>query len=121
MTLELPYPPSTNHNAYWGQVGHRRYLTAKAKAFRADVWEACRNREGFQIPLAMTVELYPTDRRKRDIDNPIKALLDALQHAGVIADDSLVEKLTVTKRGIVKGGKCVVTLEPAACPHRPCQ
>jgi len=111
MILELPYPPSTNHNAYWGQVGHRRYLTTKAKAFRADVAKAVRLREGFQIPIAMTVELYPADRRRRDIDNPIKALLDALQHAGAIADDSLVAKLTVTRREVVKGGKCVVSLE----------
>lgn len=112
MILELPYPPSTNHNAYWGVVGHRRYLTARAKAFRADVCAAARLREGFQVPLAMTVDLYPTDRRKRDIDNPIKALMDALQHAGVIADDCLVDRLIVTRRMIVKGGKCVVTLEP---------
>lgn len=119
MTLTLPYPPSTNHNAYWGQVGHRRYLTKAAKEFRSRVLYALakawpdsilRSRVLFDAPVALTVDLYPADRRKRDIDNPIKALLDALQHAGAIADDSLVQTITVTRREVVKGGKCVVTI-----------
>ena len=116
MKLTLPYPPSTNHGAYWGQVGHRRYLTPRALKFRNDVLIECISKYGiadyFDKPVSMIVDLYPPDRRKRDADNGIKALWDALQHAGALADDSLVKAYTVTMRDIVKGGQCVVQIYP---------
>jgi crossover junction endodeoxyribonuclease RusA len=60
--------------------------------------------------LAVEVKLHPPDRRRRDLDNLLKALLDALQHAGVYADDSLIDRLSVEKGEVAVGGKAVVVI-----------
>lgn len=98
ITLILPYPPSINH--YFGQKGHMRFLTQKAKAFRKEVKEEVEYREAannLSFDLRLTVKLYPPDKRKRDIDNTLKPLLDALEHADVYTNDVHVVELHVTK------------------------
>jgi crossover junction endodeoxyribonuclease RusA len=62
--------------------------------------------------LELSVMLYPPDRRRRDIDNVCKALLDSLTFAGLIEDDSLIDKLTIERGTVVKGGKCRIYLQP---------
>jgi crossover junction endodeoxyribonuclease RusA len=61
-------------------------------------------------PLEVEVEVHPPDNRRRDIDNVQKALLDALQHGGVYADDSQIVRLTIEKRPPWPGGKTVVSI-----------
>lgn len=62
--------------------------------------------------MAMFISLYPPDRRKRDIDNVLKALLDALQHAGCYEDDSQLDDLRIVRCEVRKGGSCVVVITP---------
>ena len=70
---------------------------------------------GAQTPLegdlSLVVDLYPKDRRRRDIDAPLKALLDLLTHANVWHDDSQVKQLIVTMHA-PDGGRCVVRISP---------
>ena len=54
--------------------------------------------------LRVEIEVYPPDRRKRDIDNVCIATLDALAKAGVYQDDSQIDVLLITRMGIVSGG-----------------
>ena len=61
--------------------------------------------------LEMQVTLYPTDRRKQDIDNRIKALWDALADAGVFDNDEQIDVLMVLRGAIKKGGGCVVVID----------
>lgn len=42
--------------------------------------------------------LHPPDNRRRDADNSLKSCLDALTCARVYEDDSLIQRLTVTKK-----------------------
>jgi len=58
----------------------------------------------------MTVTLHPPDRRRRDLDNAMKALLDSLEHAGVYDDDSQIDDLRIVRGGIVPGGACVIEI-----------
>ena len=47
----------------------------------------------FEKDVVLEMTLFPPDRRKRDIDNTFKSLLDALTHAKVWNDDSQVKKI----------------------------
>lgn len=115
MKIKLPFPPSVNH--YWGSrvAGKRvmQYIAAKGKKFREDVLEAVSelDHETITDRLHVTVELYMPDRRRRDIDNYLKALLDSLMYAKLIEDDSQIDKLTVTRNEIIKNGYVVVTIQ----------
>jgi crossover junction endodeoxyribonuclease RusA len=106
--LELPYPPSVNH--YWRRVGARTLISRGGRAFREAV---CAILAAYSVrpldgPLEVQIELYPPDRRCRDVDNAQKALLDALEHGGLFHDDSQVVHLDTWKRNIVVGGKTLV-------------
>jgi crossover junction endodeoxyribonuclease RusA len=58
--------------------------------------------------LYLRVELYPPDRRVRDIDNPLKCLMDSLQKAGVYANDSQVRELHISFGLPEPGGRCII-------------
>lgn len=52
----------------------------------------------------MRIDAYPPDRRRRDLDNILKSLLDSITHAGVIEDDSLIDDLHIVRRELRKNG-----------------
>jgi Holliday junction resolvase RusA-like endonuclease len=108
--LELPYPPSVNH--YWRRVGARTLISRGGRAFRAAVCSilAARGVQPITGPLEMVIDVFPPDRRRRDIDNLQKALLDALAHGGAYHDDSQIARLTVQRRHVVPEGKVQVRL-----------
>jgi len=110
--LLLPWPPSVNH--YWGQRGKARYIGKKGKEFRLAVAEACalQGVSALEGRLAVHVSLWPPDKRRRDIDNPIKALLDACEHAGCFIDDSQIDELRIVRHEVVRGGRCAVLVLP---------
>ena len=62
-------------------------------------------------PLEVDVIVFPPDRRRRDIDNVQKALLDALQHGGAYDDDSQIVRLSIEKGDPVEGGKTIVRIQ----------
>ena len=49
-------------------------------------------------PVAVMLEFYPPDRRKRDLDNQFKCLFDSIVKAGCIDDDSCIQELHAFKR-----------------------
>ena len=51
-------------------------------------------------PVRVVIEAFPPDRRKRDLDNVLKSLLDSLTHAGVWEDDSQIQDLRIYKTSI---------------------
>jgi len=111
LVLNLPLPPSVN--SYWGFHGHRRFLTKKALQFKAEVSAVilATNTKSYGADLlAMNIVWFPPDRRIRDIDNPIKPLLDALVQAKVMFDDSQIRQLTLQFGDVCKGGKALVTI-----------
>ncbi len=114
LDLELPYPPSVNH--YWRRVGSRTLISRGGRAFRRSVQAALAARGVRPIAgrLAITIDVHPPDRRRRDLDNALKALLDALQHGGAYGDDAQIDELRV-RRGVCVPGGCVwVRLRPCS-------
>ncbi len=114
MILELPYPPSVN--MYWRHTkAGRHYISAEGKAFRETVgWivKQARASERLTEKLDVTVQIFPPDKRRRDIDNVFKSLLDALQHAGGYEDDFQIDRLAIVRCNVEKPGKCIVTIAP---------
>jgi Holliday junction resolvase RusA-like endonuclease len=112
LTLELPHPPSLNH--YWRRVGARTLISREGRRFRKHVVAilkelGCTTLHG---PLAAEVEVFPPDRRRRDLDNVLKSLLDALEHGGAYCNDSQIVELHIRKCEVVPNGKVRVTLRP---------
>ena len=108
----LPYPPSVN--SYWGFQQSRRFLNAKAKVFKTEVhYKVLQTKcQPFgRARLRIAIELYPPDRRIRDIDNPIKPVFDSLVSSGLFDDDSQIDELAVLRKEVIKGGMCKVTIE----------
>jgi crossover junction endodeoxyribonuclease RusA len=111
ITYRLPWPPSVN--TYWRRGNNVTYLTKKARQFREEVIDSVDISERV-VPnfnrLGVHLELTLPDRRKRDIDNHIKAVLDSLQHAGVFEDDEQIDDLRVTRLHVEPPGACDVTI-----------
>ena len=111
--LTLPYPPSINH--YWRRVGPRTLISREGRTFRKNVCALLggggprKPPSGGRIALAM--DAFPPDRRRRDLDNLLKCTQDSLAHAGVFEDDSQIDLLIVRRCKPVKGGKAVIRLD----------
>lgn len=116
-TVTLPWPPSTNQ--IWRNVAvggkPRTLLSEKGRRFRAAAAQQCliSRLAGMRLDGRLQVVLLacPPDRRARDLDNMLKATLDALTHAGVWLDDSQIDLLTIQRGKVVKGGKVSVSVE----------
>jgi Holliday junction resolvase RusA-like endonuclease len=95
--LELPFPPSVNR--YWRHVGSRVLISREGREYRQLVIELMRARKvkKHDGELIVDIRLVPADRRRRDVDNSLKALLDAMQAGGAYDDDSQIIRLTVEK------------------------
>lgn len=110
ITIALPYPPSVNH--YWRMWRGRMLISREGRAYRKTVNAALRTKRIAPMSglLAVSIELCPPDRRRRDVDNGQKALLDALQHGGAFHDDSQVFWLLTKKGAVFPGGRVIVRI-----------
>lgn len=109
--LTLPLPPSMN--SYWLRSSRGIFLSAAGKQFRQQVAEIIAERECIKFGTArlfMAVRLCMRDRRASDLDNRLKALCDALEHAGVFDNDEQIDELLILRGPIVKGGQCYVMI-----------
>lgn len=125
LELELPYPPTVNNykkigrtiKTKSGKYYQQRINSYETKIFYYEVWVIVNNLNAIkQIPvpldkeISITVYLHPPDKRKRDIDNPIKVLLDSLVRAGLIKDDSQISRLLIERRDIIEKGKVKIRI-----------
>lgn len=106
-SLRLPFPPTVNHIWVRGKKGF--YMSDKGKQFFWDAFVMIRewkmsNVMPLNLPLKLAVKIifgaYLPNNRKRDLDNLLKGLQDALVKCGILADDSLVEDVRIHKAGI---------------------
>ena len=57
-----------------------------------------------QWRIEVYIDAYPPDKRKRDIDNILKPILDCLTDAAIWDDDSQVDVLRIRRMEIAKPG-----------------
>ncbi len=107
----MPYPPTVNH--YYTIARNRKILSRKGRDYKKEaMWylyeqSIPKGREG---PYSICISIRPPDKRKRDIDNLIKPLLDSLVEYGAISDDSEVIDLRIQKFNPIKGGSVEVLI-----------
>lgn len=105
-TFILPYPPTVN--TYWRHVNGRTIVSKRGRQYRRLVELACA--EAHVQPydkttrLTVTLRAHAPDNRRRDIDNILKALLDAMERIWIYGDDSQIDELTITRGTIDAGG-----------------
>ena len=109
MNIVLPYPPTVN--TYWRKFNNRMVISAKGRQYRKDVVQQLEGCETLTGRLKLTVIATMPDRRKRDLDNILKSLLDSLDHAGVFDDDEQIDEIHVFRSGVEKPGNVAISIE----------
>jgi crossover junction endodeoxyribonuclease RusA len=116
----LPYPPSINKYYVHTRFGSR--IGKSGKKYRQDVLQCVMEQGvGLNINSRICVEIiaHVPDKRKRDLDNILKALLDSLTKADVWVDDSIIDQLTVYRGEVIKDGLVIVKINPSGPLIRP--
>ena len=113
IVLTLPWPPSTN--TYYRRGKYATYLSPKGREFKAAVADLISSLavgigEPLKTRLSVYIGLSAPSKRTLDIDNRAKAILDSLQDAGVIEDDSQIDHLTLIRMPVSKGGYASVVI-----------
>ena len=112
IVLHLPWPPTVN--SYYKITKHgQRYLDKKVREYRDTLHSAVEQQApGLHLTDTLFMEgyLFPPDRRKRDLDNYMKGLLDALTNSGIWEDDSLIDQLHIYRGETVKEGSVRVEI-----------
>lgn len=95
--VRLPYPPSVNK--HWRSHKGRVLISAEGRAYRKQVEAVVAGRGVGKCEgrLAVAIRAVMPDRRGRDLDNVLKATLDALEKAGVFDDDEQIDDLRILR------------------------
>jgi crossover junction endodeoxyribonuclease RusA len=113
-SFTLPLGPSDND--YYGSVkgtgGRKRYIKPAGVAFRQEVWLALKLAKIPKLTgrLWVTVRIFPKTRGRTDPLNRAKALMDAMQHAGLYDDDEQLDDSRFIRSPVFSGGKCEVMI-----------
>lgn len=130
-SLTLPYPPSVNH--YWRCYRGRMIISREGRTYRDRVCalpfapeaqtedpevtatSVKRSGNGPRKPpaggrIALCMDAFPPDRRRRDLDNLQKAVLDSLEHAGIYQNDSQIDLLITRRCTVTRGGRIDIVL-----------
>ncbi len=116
MTLDFPWPPTTNH--LFATVGRRRVKTSAYNAYlrKCQDWvlEYAIPRFTFaKQALSVTIICHAPTKRPYDIDNRAKATLDALQACGIIESDAWVNQLNMVRGSpYPRSGRVKIHIEP---------
>lgn len=93
MILKLPFPPSTN-SLFAGKT--RRFKSKRYQVWLAEAWPAVQDQIGSERisgPWSIELRAVRPDKRRRDVDNLLKATIDLLVACGVVGDDSEMQSV----------------------------
>jgi crossover junction endodeoxyribonuclease RusA len=86
--LTLPIPPSANR--YWRSAGGRVYVSEEAQKYKNLVKTIFGQLDPFEGNIAVEFTVYRA-RKKGDLDNYIKVMLDALKGIVYPDDDAVID------------------------------
>ncbi len=110
ITISLPWPPSVNR--MYRTFRGRMLISREGREYISLIDSIVSNLriEKLLGRLEVVLAIYPPDRRKRDLDNLLKLTFDSLQKARVYMDDSQIDKITIQRFHIIKGGNIQVEI-----------
>jgi len=112
----LPFPPTVNN--YYVKTQRGMFISQKGRKYREATAEALNGQlpsVHIDEPMLLEVVLYPPDKRKRDLDNYMKSMLDACTQAGLWEDDSLINQLFIYRGQVAKpSGNVFIRISEAA-------
>lgn len=110
--FQVPWPPSMN--SYWRNVAGRTLISREGREYRNEMSRAALIGQFPSFPdgpVVVRITACPPDRRRRDLDNMLKPMLDALTYVKVWSDDSQIDDLRIVRGLPVKGGLMTVEVE----------
>lgn len=115
ITIELPFVPLSKSNNYRTGKGGRFYKTKACMDQEVLIIRATQsilpdNHILLSKPMKVTVSVFYTDRRRRDIDGHLKMLFDCMNGL-VWVDDSLVYELVMKKTLGAATAATTITIE----------
>lgn len=111
--IQLPWPPTVNH--YYTVARNRKILSTEGRAYKKYACD-CMMVQGVpkltcdKAPFGLHILARPPDRRRRDLDNILKPLLDSLVDYGAIPDDWMVDDIRIQRMAPCKDGQIEVQI-----------
>lgn len=101
--ITLPWPPSGNTAVRHAKNVH--YIRDEVVTYRQSVAVLLGRSEPVSGTYELHLELSPPDKRRRDVDNVLKTLLDSLVLCGWLPDDSMkyMKRLSVIVKDDCRG------------------
>ena len=111
--IQLPWPPTVNH--YYTVARGRKILSEAGRAYKAYCCQCLMIQRVAKLtkedaPFGVNILARPPDRRKRDLDNLLKPILDSLVDYGAIPDDSMIDDLRIQRFEPAKDGQIEVQI-----------
>ena len=109
--IDLPWPPTVNH--YYTVAKGRKILSQSGRAFKLYATQLMQIQHIDRIKApsySVHILARPPDRRRRDLDNVLKPILDALTEYGAISDDSKIDDLRIQRLKPVKLGSIQISV-----------
>lgn len=113
-SFSLPYPSGLSVNRYLVRATRQIYLNPKVKQYYREVYWLIHT---YKIPsfedrdIEVSIEIYPPTRRRMDVDNCLKVVLDALQNCGMYNNDNQIRKLTIERREVVDNSRLDIEIK----------
>ena len=120
LTITGTVPSLKNSKQIYRTASGRPFITSSNKAkewTQIAVRELQEQFKGYKVteyPITLRLVFYNKDNIRRDLDNQLSTVLDAMRHAGVIAEDDNkhINKLLVEYGGLDKANPhCEIILD----------
>ena len=113
--LTLPFPPSVN--TYYRRGAHSTYMSKAGREYKTKVADYLSETNTPKLGTAriyMEIVLWPPTKRKWDLDNRLKSLIDSISgpSVGIFNDDEQIDHINVYRgSGTRSGGQARVMIE----------